>query len=77
MRRGLAELHPVAALVVWHFLYGVAQGGAGHGGCMLAEEVAEEVHADALAHLAEHPAYGLVHEIMRVVQVNLCIAKTP
>ena len=74
MRRGLAEVHPVAALVVWHFLYGVAQGGARHGGHVLAEEVAEEVDADVFTHLAEHPAHGLMHEIVLMVQVFLGIA---
>ncbi len=44
---------------------------------MLAEEVAEQVHAAPLPHLTQHPADSLVHEVMRVVQVYLSIAQAP
>jgi hypothetical protein len=44
---------------------------------MLAEEVAEEIHGDALAHLAEHPADGLVHEVVGMVEMDLGIAEAP
>jgi hypothetical protein len=44
---------------------------------MLAEEVAEQVHAAPLTHLTQHPADSLVHEVMRVVQVYLSIAQAP
>ena len=42
---------------------------------MLFEEVAEEVHADAFAHLAEHPTDCLVHEVVGMMQVHLGIAE--
>ena len=44
---------------------------------MLAEKVAEEIHRDALAHLAKHPADGLVHEVVGMVEMNLGIAQAP
>ena len=44
---------------------------------MLFEEVAEEVHADAFAHLAEHPTDRLVHEVVGMMQMHLGIAETP
>ena len=44
---------------------------------MLTEEVAQQVHGDSLAHLAQHPAYGLVHQVVRMVQMDLGIAQSP
>jgi hypothetical protein len=44
---------------------------------MLLQKVAQKVHTDALAHLAEHPSDGLVHEVVRVVEVHLGITETP
>ena len=44
---------------------------------MLAEKIAEEIHGDARAHFAEHPTNGFMHEVVRVMQVCLGIAKAP
>ena len=41
---------------------------------MLAEEIAEEIHGDALSHLTKHPSNGFVHEVMRMVVVYFSIA---
>ena len=44
---------------------------------MLAEEVTKEIHRDALAHLAKHPADGLVHQVVRMMKMDLSIAEAP
>ena len=67
-------LHPILALVFVHTFDGVAEGGAGHGGGVFGKEGAEFVHAAALAHLAEEPADGLVHEVVRMVEMVLGVA---
>ena len=68
-------LHPILALVFVHTFDGVAEGGAGHGGGVFGKEGAEDVHAAALAHLAEEPTDGLVHEVVRVVEMVLGVAE--
>ena len=44
---------------------------------MLTEEITKEIYRDALAHLAEHPTYGFVHQIVRVMQMDFGIAQAP
>ena len=44
---------------------------------VLAQEVAQQFHADPLAHLAQHPADGFVHQVVRVMQVHFGVAQTP
>ena len=73
----LLDGHPVLPFLFRHLFDGVTEGGARHVVGMLAEEVAEEVHRDALAQLAEHPADSLVHEIVGMVEMDLGIAETP
>ena len=69
--------HPLLALGIGHLLDGIAEHGARHLVGMQMEEIAEEVHGYALAHLTEHPADGLVHQVVLMVQVDFCIAETP
>ena len=76
------DTHPFLALLFRHLFDGVTEHGAGHCVGMLAEEVAQEVHASLdlrsrLAHLAEHPTYGLMHEVVGVVQVDFGITQAP
>jgi hypothetical protein len=59
------------------FLDGVAEGGARHVVGVLAEEFSQQVFANALAHLAEHPAYGFMHKVVGVMQMDLGIAQAP
>ena len=47
-----ADGHPLLALGIGHLFDGIAEHGARHFVGMLVEEVAEEVHRDALAHLS-------------------------
>ena len=44
---------------------------------MLAQEVAKQVHRDAFTHFAEHPTNSLVHEVVRMMQMDFSIAQTP
>ena len=69
--------HPLLALRLRHLLDGIAEHGTGHLVGMLAKELTEEVHGNALTHLSQHPTHGLVHEVVGVVQVDLCIAEAP
>ena len=73
----LYGFHPVMPFIVAHLFDGVAEGCAGHLVGVLVEEIAEEIHGDTLAHFAEHPAYGFVHEVVGMVEVLLSIAKAP
>ena len=69
--------HPVLSFYGFQLLYGVAQGGARHLEDVLAEEVAQQVGRHALAHLAQHPSHGFVHEVVGVLKVALGIAQAP
>ena len=60
-----------------HLLDGIAEHGARHLVGMTVEEVAQQFDAASLAHLAEHPARCLLHQVVGVVQVHLCIAQAP
>ena len=73
----LSSVHPLFPLLLGHLLDGVAEHGAGHLVGMLAEELAKEVHGYSFAHLAKHPSDGFVHEVVRMVEVDLGIAETP
>ena len=44
---------------------------------VLAKEVSQHIHRDPFAHLAEHPANSLMHQVVWVVQMDLCIAQAP
>ena len=44
---------------------------------MLTKESPQQVHADPLAHLTKHPTYGLVHQVVWMVQMDFSIAQTP
>jgi len=44
---------------------------------MKVKEVAQQVHATAFAHLAQHPAHRLVHQVVRVVQMHPSIEQAP
>ena len=60
-----------------HFLNGITESGTRHVVGMLAEKVAQQVHATPLTHLTQHPADSLMHEVMRMVQVYLSISQAP
>ena len=44
---------------------------------MLTQEFTQEFHRAPLAHLPEHPSHRLVHQVVRMVQMNLRIPQTP
>ena len=45
---------------------------------MSTKEIAKEVDGRGrIAHLAEHPARGFVHQVVGMVEVNLGIAEAP
>ena len=44
---------------------------------MLTEELAQQIHRHTLAYFAQHPPHGLVHQVVRVVQVHLSITQAP
>ena len=71
------HVHPVCSLLVSHLFDGIAQGRAMHLVDVLLEEVTKEVHRDTLAHLTKHPSDSLVHQVVRMVQVNLGITEAP
>ena len=73
----LLEMHPVFSFFLRHLLNGIAEGGARHFMGMLAKKFTQEVHADVLTHLAKHPANSLVHQVVRVMQVDFGIAQAP
>ena len=73
----LIRSHPHLPFPFRHLFDGIAEHGARHLMSMLMEEIAKQVHRDALAHLAEHPTYGLVHQIVGMVKVDLGISQTP
>ena len=75
MRTGL--LHPLLPFVGGEVLDGVAEGGARHVVGVATEEVAEEVDADALAHFAQHPPDGFVHEVVGMVEVDFGVTQAP
>ena len=77
MCHGGLAIHPSFTLRFRHLLDGIAEGGARHLLGVLAKEIAQQVHAASLAHLAQHPARGLLHQVVRVVQVFLSIAQAP
>ena len=64
-------------LLVGHLLDGIAEGGTRHLVDVLAEEIAQQIHAAAFTHLAKHPTYGLMHQVVGMVKVPLGIAQTP
>ena len=70
-------MHPILALRLRHFLDGIAESRARHLMGMLTEEVAKQIHRDALTHLAQHPAHSLVHEVVGMMKVELGIAQAP
>ena len=45
--------------------------------CMLTEELAQQIHRHTLAHFAQHPPHGFMHQVVRVVQVHLSITQAP
>ena len=69
--------HPLFAFRLRHLLDGVAEHSAGHFVGMLAEEVTKDIHRDTLTHLTEHPADGLMHEVVGMVEMDLSISETP
>ena len=73
----MLSLHPVLTFWFGHLFDGVAEGRARHLVGMLAEEVAQEVHPYPFAHLAQHPADCLVHEVVGMMEMNLGIAQAP
>ena len=73
----LSSAHPLLTFFLGHLFDGIAEHGAGHLMGMLAEELTEEVHGHALTHLAEHPADGFVHQVMRMMEMDLGIAEAP
>ena len=44
---------------------------------MQLEEITEQVHGYTFAHLAEHPTHSLVHQVVRMVQMDFGITQTP
>ena len=79
-RRGFppsSSFHPQPPFFLVHLFDGVSQGGAVHLVDVLVEKISKEVHADALAHLAEHPSHRLVHQVVGMVEVFLGIMQAP
>ena len=44
---------------------------------MLTKEIAQEIHRHPLAHFPKHPADGLMHQVVRMVEMDLGIAQAP
>ena len=65
------------SFLLGHFLNGIAEHGARHLVGMQMEEIAEEVHGYALAHLTEHPADCFMHQVVGMMEMNLCVAQAP
>ena len=70
-------IQPLLSFFFGHLFDGVAKHGAGHLVGVLAEKLAEDIHRDTFAHLAEHPADSLVHEVVGMMEMDLGIAETP
>src|SRR4051794_24241173 len=60
--------HPALTFGVRKSFDGIPKCGTRHGGRVLLQEGAESGGADALAELAEHPADGLVDQIVLVIE---------
>ena len=44
---------------------------------MLMKKITKQIHIYAFTHLAKHPPYSLVHQVMRMMEMNLCISQAP
>ena len=51
----------------FHLFYGIAKGGAGHSLVVSRKEMAQHLYV-LLSHFAQHPAYGLVNEVVGTVE---------
>ncbi len=59
--------HPAFPFLGFHLFYGIAQGGAWHRCVMRRKEMSQHLYV-LLSHFAQHPAYGLLDEVVGTVE---------
>ena len=59
--------HPAFPFFGFHLFYSIAQGGAWHRCVMRRKEMAQHLYVP-LSHFAQYPAYGLVNEVVGMME---------